>query len=210
MLGHRLRRWPNIDTPLEQHLLYPGDRTTNHLMRSRSSHFMRSRSAGYPCKLRKIALDVCREFISVSQEAHSLSWVCQSLYSSLHNATYIGIRPYHMVFTVRSRLHCTLLQFELQCMTVLNWSCEKIQTFFIFRATLGNKALVQRIRCSPKGSHLIYWTSAVFLHISLKWTPLAYLMVEWLRNRWRLETQIESWTVRGNHIPNREGIFWAT
>ena len=26
----------------------------------------------------------------------------------------------------------------------------------------------------PKGSHLIHWTSAVFSHIALKWTPFAY------------------------------------
>ena len=34
--------------------------------------------------------------------------------------------------------------------------------------------LVQWIRCSPRGSHLIHWTSAVFSHIVLKWTPFAY------------------------------------
>ena len=53
-------------------------------------------------------------------------------------------------------------------------SCEKIQTFFIFRAICDNTAHVKWIRCSPKGSHLIRWTSAAFSHIALKWTLFAY------------------------------------
>ena len=36
-----------------------------------------------------------------------------------------------------------------------------------------NTAHVQEIRCSPKGSHLIPWTSAVFSNTALKWTPFA-------------------------------------
>ena len=43
-------------------------------------------------------------------------------------------------------------------------------------AICDNTAHVQWIRCSPKGSHLIHWTSAVFSHIALKWTPFAYLL----------------------------------
>ena len=43
-----------------------------------------------------------------------------------------------------------------------------------FRAVWKNRAHVQRIRCSPKGSHLIPWTTAVFSNTTLKWTPLAY------------------------------------
>ena len=34
-----------------------------------------------------------------------------------------------------------------------------------------NTAHVQWMRCSP---HLIHWTSAVFPHIALKWTPFSY------------------------------------
>ena len=37
-----------------------------------------------------------------------------------------------------------------------------------FRAICKNTAHVQWIRCSPKGSHLIHWTSVVFSHIALK------------------------------------------
>ena len=37
-----------------------------------------------------------------------------------------------------------------------------------FRAVWENTAHVQGIRCSPKGSHLIPWTSAVFLNTALK------------------------------------------
>ena len=59
-------------------------------------------------------------------------------------------------------------------MSCVTWSCEKIQTFF-FRALWRNTAHVQLIRCSPKGSQRINWTSAVFSHIELKWTPSAYL-----------------------------------
>ena len=43
-----------------------------------------------------------------------------------------------------------------------------------FRAVWKNRAHVQGIRCSPKGSHLIPWTTAVFSNTTLKWTPLAY------------------------------------
>ena len=43
-----------------------------------------------------------------------------------------------------------------------------------FRAVWKNTAHVQGIRCSPKGSHLIPWTSAVFSNTALKWPPFAY------------------------------------
>ena len=46
------------------------------------------------------------------------------------------------------------------------------KTLFIFRAILENTSLVQWINCSPKGSRLIHWTTAVFSHNTLKWTPL--------------------------------------
>ena len=39
-------------------------------------------------------------------------------------------------------------------MSCVTWSCEKIQTLFIFRAIWENAAHVQWIMCSPKGSHL--------------------------------------------------------
>ena len=44
-----------------------------------------------------------------------------------------------------------------------------------FRAVWKNTAHVQGIRCSPKGSHLIPWTSAVFSNTARKWIPFAYL-----------------------------------
>ena len=50
----------------------------------------------------------------------------------------------------------------------------EIQTLFIFRAIWENTALVQWIKYSPEGSHLILWTSAILSHIALKWTPFAY------------------------------------
>ena len=55
------------------------------------------------------------------------------------------------------------------------WSPEKIQhnIIFFYRAIWENTAHVLSIRCSAKGSHLIHWTSAVFLHIAFKWTPFA-------------------------------------
>ena len=41
-----------------------------------------------------------------------------------------------------------------------------------------------RKRCSPKGSHLIPWTSAVFSDTALKWTPFACLpalgLTQWI------------------------------
>ena len=67
----------------------------------------------------------------------------------------------------------TLAVVELQSTAVMSyvtWSCEKRQTLFLFRAIWEDTAHIQWIRCSPKGSHLIHWTSAVFSHIALKWT----------------------------------------
>ena len=64
----------------------------------------------------------------------------------------------------------------MQCMAnmpCMTWLSEKIQTLHIFRVILENTAHVQRTRRSPKGSHLIHWTSAVFSHIALKWTQFA-------------------------------------
>ena len=74
-----------------------------------------------------------------------------------------------------------LLYFGRRCKAVLScatWSCKTVYKFtlLIFCATLKKTALVQWIRCSHKGSHLIHWTSAVFSHIALKWTPFAYIL----------------------------------
>ena len=74
-------------------------------------------------------------------------------------------------------IYRTLAIVELQYMQLyhyVTWSCEKIQTLFISRAIWEYTAHVQWIKCSPKGSHLIHWTSAVFFHIALKWTPFTY------------------------------------
>ena len=51
----------------------------------------------------------------------------------------------------------------MQCMT---WSYEKIHTVFIFRVIWKNLTRAQWIRSSPKGSHRIHWTSAVFSNIA--------------------------------------------
>ena len=46
-----------------------------------------------------------------------------------------------------------------------------------FRAVWKNTAHVQLTRCTPKCSHLIPLTSAVFFNTPLKWTPFAYRTV---------------------------------
>ena len=91
-----------------------------------------------------------------------------TLRSDFHYETYIGISPYRTLAVVELQ--------SMEIMEVMTWSCEKMQTLFIFRAIKQNTAHVQWIRCSPKGSHLINWASAVFSHIALKWTPFAYLI----------------------------------
>ena len=73
-----------------------------------------------------------------------VGYCSHTLRIGFHYETHIGISPYR------------------------TWSCEKL---IIFCAIWENTANVQWIRCSPKGSHLIHWTSAVFPHIALKWTP---------------------------------------
>ena len=45
-----------------------------------------------------------------------------------------------------------------------------------FFCGMENTAHVQCMRYSPKSSHLIHWKRAVFSHITLKWTPLAYFI----------------------------------
>ena len=74
-------------------------------------------------------------------------------------------------------------------MPYMTSSCEKIQTSFIFRAIWENTAHVQGIRCSPKGSHLIPWTSAVFSHIALTRTPFVYLKNVTSRDKDRIEVK---------------------
>ena len=54
-------------------------------------------------------------------------------------------------------------------------SCEKIQTVFIWELYGKIQHMFKGGRCSPKGSHLIHWTSAVFSNAALRWTPFAYL-----------------------------------
>ena len=85
---------------------------------------------------------------------------CLLIYShtlciGFHYETYIGISPYR---TLVSRSSCRLS--TMYGWICVSWSCEKIQTVFIFRAICENTAHVKWIRCSPKGSHLIHWTSA--------------------------------------------------
>ena len=112
------------------------------------------------------------------------SWIClwvlllyiydsHTLCCGFQYETYIGISPYRTLgrfSTMYGRIMSCVI------MSRVSWSCEKIETFFIFRAICDNTAHVQWIRCSPKGSHLIHWTSAVLSLIVLKWTPLAYLI----------------------------------
>ena len=91
-----------------------------------------------------------------------------TLCSDFHYETYIGINPYRTLAVVKLQ--------SMEVMEVMTWSCEKMQTFVHFSCDWENTAHVQWIRCSPKGSHLIPWTSAVFSYIALKWTPFAYLI----------------------------------
>ena len=105
-------------------------------------------------------------FISIADRA--LVW--EDAFS--HSVTLWDVYRYQSISHSSSRLN-TMYSRIMSCVT---WSCEKIQTLFIFRAICDNAAHVQWIRRSPKGSHLIHWTSAVFSHIALKWTPFAYLI----------------------------------
>ena len=65
-----------------------------------------------------------------------------------------------------------------------------------FRAVWKNTAHFQGIRCSPKGSHLIPWTSAVFSYAALKWTPFAYRDVFGRQTVMALK-----WSFKGNLSP---------
>ena len=57
-------------------------------------------------------------------------------------------------------------------------------------------AFVQWIKCSPKGSHLIHWTSDIFSHIALKWTPFVYprpFDMQTVFNAIRKNTALDQW-----------------
>ena len=70
--------------------------------------------------------------------------------------------------------YIALLQFRA-VMLCANWSCEKISTLVMFRAKWKNTVVVQWIRSECfLGEHLVHWTSVVFSHIALRWTPFAY------------------------------------
>ena len=56
---------------------------------------------------------------------------------------------------------------------LISHSSSRLSTMY---ETIISCQLVQWKRCSSKGSHLIHRTSAVFPHIALKWTPIAYLV----------------------------------
>ena len=93
-------------------------------------------------------------------------WVAITAYLShrtlccgFHCEAYIGISPYPTL--VGDWAH---LMYGSMCHV---WSCEKIQTLFIFRAICENTAHVQWIRCSQIGSHLTHWTCAVFSSIAV-------------------------------------------
>ena len=92
-----------------------------------------------------------------------------TLCCGFHYETYIGISPYHTLAVVCTGMYgsyvmCDLIVWENT--NVVNFSCDK-----------RKKAHVPRIKCSPEGSHLIHGTSAVFSHITLKWTLFAYLIL---------------------------------
>ena len=89
-----------------------------------------------------------------------------------HYETYIGIGPYRSLAVdweqcLVGYVMCDLIVWENT--NVVHFSCDICE----------NTAHVQWIRCSPKGSHLIHWTSAVFSHIPLKWTLYANLIPFW-------------------------------
>ena len=145
-----------------------------------------SHSAQWIFTVRRISVSAHIALCAV--DFHSETYIGISPYRTLrsdfHCETYIGISPYR---TLRSDFQCeayigispyrTLAVVELQSTAVMlfvTWSCEKIQTLFIFRAIWENTAHVQWIR--NKGSHIIPWMSAVFSQSALTGTPCAYLI----------------------------------
>ena len=71
-----------------------------------------------------------------------------------------------------------------------------------FRAVWKNTAHVQGIRCSPKGAHLISWTSAVFSNTVLKWALFAYLITL------RILYPISSYCLLTLQGRAADGVFW--
>ena len=108
-----------------------------------------------------------------------------------------------VIFTMRLCIICispyrTLAVVELQSMAVATWPWEKVQTLFIFRAIWENTAHVKLARCLPKSSQLIHWTSAVFSHIALKWTPFvlpwgAFLVRYFPNFSWPNSCRLRKW-----------------
>ena len=122
------------------------------------------------CNFQRMTRAMIEEAIKINSFSHSVLWF--SLWD---------VYRYQPI----SHSRCRLSKMYGRIMSCVTWSCEKIQKLFIFRAICDNTAHVKSICCSLKGSHLIHWTSAVFSHIALQWTPFAYrIHPAWCVHMW--------------------------
>ena len=81
--------------------------------------------------------------------------------------TYIGIIPYRTLAVLWTAMYGSYVMYVVwENTNFVHFSCDmgKYSTRPIW------------VRCSPKGSHLIHWTSAEFAHIALEWTLFVYLI----------------------------------
>ena len=128
-------------------------------------------------------------FFNLTSPTH---WWC------VHYETYSGISQYrtplYYMYTYKLYSKWMLLterrRFTTLLLFVISGHVGQLYTYFrrwniwpvvwettngvYFRAVWKNTAHVHGIRCSPKGSHLIPLTCAVFSNTALKWTPFAY------------------------------------
>ena len=88
-----------------------------------------------------------------------MEWFC--IFS--HSVLWVSLRDAYRCQPI-SHSSCSLSCNIWQLCQVYLDRVRKYKRCSYFRAK--NTAHVQRIRCSPKGSHLMLWTSAVFSHIA--------------------------------------------
>ena len=110
-------------------------------------------------------------FSSALQHCIVLFFTLCALFFTMRLIT-IGTSPYHTLAVYWSAIYGSYVMCDL-----IVW---ENTTLFIIPVIWENAVglNVKWINCSPKGSQLSNWTSAVFSHIVLNWEPLAYQHVD--------------------------------
>ena len=127
-------------------------------------------------------------YVGISQYRTPLYYIytCCMAHMLYSNECYWAWAIHHLMVVCHvSRLYTSLRRWKF-------WTVVWENTNGVhFRAVWKNTAHIQGIRCSPEGSHLIPWTSAVFSNTALKWTPFVYrkFIPDYYLQRWNISVK---------------------